>query len=313
MSSNKRLTDPFNEKVRVRIFGLSSGSNSSISGSEHEGEYGLVSPSPSPSPCLSYLVQNFLEDEEPSESNNNHNTDTKLTRASSSDSDSDEILRSDPTALINEVINPMVYNNADCFRNKLVAQVTKATEIFSFFRKSNKAMFHRNLMAYLREIGYDAGVCKTNWTSSGNLKAGNYEFLDVISPETRIRYIIDTEFSGEFEIARESPSYEKLRKSLPRVFVAKPDDTKTIVRLMCDEARRSMKISGLSLPPWRKNRYMQMKWFGPYRRSTSHFAAAPMVVSKAAVSGFPVKCRAVGFEIAGDSGLFMFPPVTRTR
>ncbi|KAK9757215.1 hypothetical protein RND81_01G148700 [Saponaria officinalis] len=307
MGSNKRVTDLFNEKVRVRLFGLSSSNSSISSGSEHEGEYDV---SPSPSPCLSYLVQNFLEDE--SRADDKEAVQAVTSRENDSDSDSDSFLRADPTALINDVVHPTLFNNADRFRNKLVGHVTKSVEIFAFFRKNNKAMFHRNLMAYLREIGYNAGVCKAKWTSSGNLKAGNYEYIDVISPGNDVRYIIDTEFSGEFEIARESEDYKKLRNSLPRILTSKPDDVKKIVRLMCDEARRSMKINGLTLPPWRKNRYMQLKWLGPYRRSTSHFSP-PTAVSSAVVGGFPVICRAVGFDVGGDGGGLMIPPVTRTR
>ncbi|KAL9239159.1 hypothetical protein vseg_013506 [Gypsophila vaccaria] len=309
-STSKRVTDPFNEKVRVRLFGLSTSTSSSSisSGSEHEGEYDV---SPSPSPCLSYLVQNFLEDDDDNTAHAppvTHHENEK--NDSDSDSDSDTFLRSDPTALINSVVYPTLYSNADQFRNKLLDHVAKSVAIFSFFRKRDKTMFHRNVMAYLREIGYDAAVCKTKWASSGNLKAGNYEFLDVVvcpkGNDVVVRYIIDTEFSSEFELARESDNYKKLRNALPRIFVGTPDGMKKIVRLMCDEARRSMKINELTLPPWRKYRYMQMKWFGPYRRSTNHFSV-PTGVNKSVSGGLSVKCRAVGFDVPP------VPPIARTR
>lgn len=306
--SNKRITDPFNEKVRARIFGASMSSICS-SGSEHDADSDVVSPSPSPSPspCLSYLVQNFLEDD-----STPINATTESNRGCGSDSDSEEFLRPDPTALIESVINPTVRNNADPFRNQLLAHVTRAVDIFSIFRK-NKSIFNRNLMAYLREIGYNAGVCKTRWDSSGGLTAGNYELIDVISPESSspTRYFIEANFAGEFEIARETESYGKLRSSLPRVFVGTSDDLKRILRLMCDEARRSLKINGLTLPPWRKNRYMQTKWLGPYRRTTNHFPAPS--ISSPVIPNYAVKCRSVGFELSGEGGrLFVHPP-TRTR
>lgn len=306
----RRVTDPFNEKIRARIFATSMASYiSSSSGSEHDAETDVVSPSStssstSPSSlCLSHLVQNFLEDDSAG--------DSPPTREFDSDSDSAEFSRSDPTPVIVGVINPIVRNNADSFRNKLLAQVTRAVEMFSVFRK-NKSIVNRNLMSYLREIGYNAGVCKTRWDSSGGLTAGNYEFIDVLAPDSPapVRYIIDTDFAGEFEIARETESYSMLRSSLPRIFIGKSDDLKRIIRSMCDEAKRSIKLNGLTLPPWRKKRYMQAKWLGPYRRTTNQSPAT--AISSSVVSNFAVKCRSVGFDLAGDGGRLLVQPATKT-
>ncbi|XP_021720147.1 uncharacterized protein LOC110687811 [Chenopodium quinoa] len=316
---NKRVTDPFNERVRARIFSSISSTTSS-SGSEHDAEIDVVSnpsyslsSSASTSPCLSHLVQNFLEnDNSPSNNTTTTTADPFHTRDYSSDSESDEHLRSDPVAMIHDVVNPIIWNNADQFRNQLLSNVIKATKIFSIFRSKNKSIYNRNLMAYLREIGYNAGICKTKWDSSagGTLTAGNYEFIDVIRPNSTVRYIIDAEFSGEFEIARETENYRILRTSLPRVFVGKVEDLKKIIRLLCDEARRSMKINGLTLPPWRRNRYMQIKWLGAYRRTTNYLPSST-ADSTAEASKFAVKCRSVGFDVTGNSGRFLFP--TRTR
>jgi len=306
----RRVTDPFNEKIRARIFATSMASYISSSGSEHDAEADVVSPSStssssssSSSLCLSHLVQNFLEHDSAAD-------DSMAARQF--DSDSDDVVRYDMTPLIVAVINPVVRNNADSFRNELLAQVTRAVEMFSVFRK-NKSIFNRNLMSYLREIGYNAGVCKTRWESSGGLTAGNYEFIDVLRPDSSgpVRYVIDTDFAGQFEIARETEGYSMLRSSLPRVFVGKPDDLKRMVRPMCDEAKRSMKINGLTLPPWRKNRYMQAKWLGPYRRTTSYSPAT--VISSPAMSNFSVKCRYVGFDSAGDGGRLFAPPAAKMR
>ncbi|KMT05586.1 hypothetical protein BVRB_7g168290 [Beta vulgaris subsp. vulgaris] len=327
---NKRVTDPFNnEEVRARIF--SSIGSTSSSGSEHDAETDIVSSSSSShsisssstsststSLCLSHLVQNFLECGSNSPSNTTTTTTTttsdKIETRYSSDSDSEDFLHSDPTAMIRDVIVPIIWNNADPFRNHLISHVTKAIEIFSFFRDKTRSIFNRNLMAYLRQIGYNAGICKTKWDASagGTLTAGNYEFIDVICPNSTARYVIDAEFSGEFEIARETSNYKKLRSSLPRVFVGKVEDLNKMIRLMCDEARRSMKINGLTLPPWRRNRYMQIKWLGKYRRTTNCLPAAP-VSSSAVGTNFAVKCRSVGFDVSGDSGRFVYPPVARTR
>ncbi|MCI73913.1 hypothetical protein A2U01_0095177, partial [Trifolium medium] len=56
-----------------------------------------------------------------------------------------------------------------------------------------------------------------------------------------------------------------------------------------------LRSGGLSIPPWRKNRYMQNKWFGPYRRTTNTVQGNPVP----AVSSFSgAKCRLVGFNNA---------------
>ncbi|KAL2932728.1 1-(5-phosphoribosyl)-5-[(5-phosphoribosylamino)methylideneamino] imidazole-4-carboxamide isomerase [Bienertia sinuspersici] len=303
------MTDPFNEKVRARIFGSIGSTSSSSSGSEHDAETDVVSTSSSSClsatpPCLSYLVQNFLESSSPASTTN----DPTLARSDSdSDSDSEDYLESDPTAMVHDVVFPTVYNNADPFRKQLLCHVTKAIEIFSIFRTKSKSIFNRNLMAYLREIGYNAGICKTKWDASknGTITAGNYEFIDVLHSKTQVRYIIDAEFCAEFEIARETENHKILRSSLPKAFVGKVDDLKKIIRLMCDEARRSMKINGLTLPPWRKNRYMQLKWLGSYRRTTNYFPTNEVPSKKA--SNIAVKCRSVGFNISGDK--FLYPPI----
>ncbi|XP_057534686.1 uncharacterized protein LOC130813024 [Amaranthus tricolor] len=322
---NNRVTEPFNEKVRARIFSSISSTTSTTSGSEHDAETDVVSSSYSSpsmassscnSPCLSHLVQNFLENNSPSNNTNltNNTNFEPIETHDSSDSDSEDFLRSDPTAMIHDVIKPIIWNNADLFRNQLLSNVTKAIAIFSIFKSKNKSMFNRNLMAYLRQIGYNAGICKTKWDASagGTLTAGNYEFIDVLRPNTSERYVIEADFSDEFEIARETENYRILRDSLPKIFVGKVEDLKKILRLFGDEARRSMKINSLTLPPWRRNRYMQMKWLGPYRRTTNYLPANS-VVSSPEVSKFAVKCRFVGFVVAADNGRFLVPPATRTR
>ncbi|GMH27945.1 hypothetical protein Nepgr_029788 [Nepenthes gracilis] len=294
-----RLMDPFNEKVRARIFGIS---NSVSSESEHDGV-------DSSSPCLSHLVQNFLEDE--SRAFEMPSAAAVDFQALNSDSE-DESVRSDLPGFDDDVIGAAVWNNAEQFRDDLLAHVTKAVEMFCVF-KSSKTIFNRNIMAYLRDIGYNAGICKTKWNSSpgGSLCAGNYEFVDVIKSEESVRYFIDADFAGQFEIARETENYSRLQKALPRVFVGRGENLKRIVKVMCDEARRSMKSNALSLPPWRKNRYMQAKWFGPYRRTVCHLPSSSP--TKPVIPKITVICRPVEFDTAVDGGRLSAPPATRTR
>ncbi|KAG6405754.1 hypothetical protein SASPL_133348 [Salvia splendens] len=79
-----------------------------------------------------------------------------------------------------DLIGRIMENETDLFRNKLRVQVGRAAEIFGCLRL-NKLMMRRNVMAYLRNCGYNAAVCKTNWPSSGSLSGGSYEFIDVDS------------------------------------------------------------------------------------------------------------------------------------
>ncbi|GMH30966.1 hypothetical protein Nepgr_032809 [Nepenthes gracilis] len=294
-SRGKKVIEPFNEKVRARIFRMSSLSSGSGNGGDDENDVD------SPSPCLSNLVRNFLEDQ------NGVDEPPPSVAAHAKVSDSEEEFGNlSPTAMIEDVIDPV--KNADRFRNILLGHVVKAVEMFST-SKTSKTVFNGNIAAYLSENGYDAGICKTRWNSSsgGGLSAGNYEFIDVIVSES-VRYFVDTDFASQFEIARETENYGQLRNALPKVFVGKCEDLKRIVRVLCDEAKRSMKSNGLSLPPWRKNRYMQAKWFGPYRRTVIHLPSNPS--AQLIIPKITVQCRSVGFDDGGRSSV---PPATWTR
>ncbi|RVW34380.1 hypothetical protein CK203_092168 [Vitis vinifera] len=186
--------------------------------------------------------------------------------------------------------------NVDRYRTLLFSHVSKAVGSLSCPR-SNKAAIRRNVAAVLRDLGHNAAVCRTKWDGSGGLTAGNHEFIDVLRSEKR--YIVDLDFAGEFEIARPTDQYKRLIQTLPRVFIGKSEDLKKIVKLTCDAAKRSLKSRGLHLPPWRKNRYMQNKWFGPCRR-----AATPSPPLAPASTEFTVKCRSVGFDAVSDGRFF---------
>ncbi|KAJ6403065.1 hypothetical protein OIU84_015058 [Salix udensis] len=157
------------------------------------------------------------------------------------------------------------------------------------------------------KLGHNAAICKTKWESSGGgLTAGSYEFIDVVlqlkSPSLQSRYVVDLDFASQFEIARPTSQYLKLLHHLPRVFVGKSEDLKTIVKSISDAARRSLKSGELYLPPWRKNRYMQNKWFGPYRRTVNPLPANSFT-SPPSVN--VVKCRRLGFDDAVNGRLFV--------
>ncbi|KAJ4967120.1 hypothetical protein NE237_018969 [Protea cynaroides] len=113
-------------------------------------------------------------------------------------------------------------------------------------------------MTCLRDSDYNAVICKTKWENSSGLMAENYEFIDVIGFDSswEQRFIVDVDFVGEFEIARSMENYKCLLNALPKVYIGRVEELKQIVRIMADATKRSLKRRDLSLPPWRKNRYM---------------------------------------------------------
>ncbi|KAL8087690.1 uncharacterized protein LOC141697525 [Apium graveolens] len=282
---SKKVSDPLDERVRARIIGADRFYNPVYvsSGSEHSSQHGDIEEDDAP--CLSNLLCGYLDEH-----------DVKEDRAwtdddSDSDSDSDTNTNNDNQVHNEdfETLNKVIFDEgADEYRNVLLGQVTKATEIF-WFVKSDVSVLRRNVMAFLRNNGYNAGICKTKWEKSGGLASGSYEFIDVLrshDPKKR-RYFIDLNFAPEFEIARRTSQYERLLQTLPNIFVGKSDNLKQIVRIMSDAVRRSLRSRELHLPPWRKNRFMQCKWFGKYKRTVNLVPASPVESA--------VKCRSVGF------------------
>ncbi|XP_051113424.1 uncharacterized protein LOC127239363 [Andrographis paniculata] len=194
-----------------------------------------------------------------------------------------------------DLIKPILLDRTDEFKNVLADEVSKAVRRFASV-ESDKRTMRRYVMAALRDLGYNAGICKTHWERSGGITAGKYEFIDVLEKNcSSARYFVDLNFPPEFEIARPTNSYEHLLQHLPAVFVGTADDLKQIVKSMSDAARISLRFRGLHLPPWRKNRFLQNKWFGSYRRTTNLFPATANQTN--AVMYF-----AVGFDSAVNDG-----------
>lgn len=278
----KRVTDPLNDKVKARITGL----DSSSSGSEHSG--GAVSST------ASEFFFDFGGESSPGRDDSGSECDS-----ANSDSCFPNV----------DLIYPILFDRTDEFKNVLRDQVLKAVKLFACV-KSDKQVIRRNVMVFLRDCGYNAAVCKTRWEKSGGITAGSYEFIDVLRKDSSsTRYFVDLDFASEFEIARPTNSYARLLQQLPEVFVGTGNDLKQILRTASDAAKASLKSRGLHLPPWRKHRFTQNKWFGSYRRTTNLFP-----VSKAmtvAYESHAVKCCAVGFDNGGR--LPPLPSTGRTR
>ncbi|CAN4098602.1 unnamed protein product [Withania somnifera] len=297
----KRVTDPLDEQMKARIIGPTEKQREMSylsSGSEHSAH----ADDDIASSSFSDLVFGDVED---------NGGDEALREMSDSDSESDVSKCGDSRDRMEEMRRPVFCSELDWFRNVIVTSVVKALEVFSCF-KSNKPMLLRNVMAYLRNFGYNAAICKTKWECSGGLSAGNYEFIDIVKsdPDNRIitRYFIDLDFTAEFEIARPTIQYERLLQSLPDVFVGKSEELKQILRVLSYAARRSLKNRGLTFPPWRKNRFMQNKWFGSYKRTIHIMPSAAWLSPSKQMNA--VKCRTVGFHAAAVNGSSLF---TRTR
>ncbi|KAK1293903.1 hypothetical protein QJS10_CPA16g00504 [Acorus calamus] len=291
----KRVTDPLNDRVKACLRGedhhcLCSSSATSSSGSDHDISDSLsdlllfhgFDSSSSPSPC------DVVSSSPPDQICDGSDDEVSVDRRPSLPS---------PAVMLRDLIDP---DGGDRFRTRLVEKVEEAVDAFSALR-SNRSALRRAVMGVLRESGYNAGVCKTRWATSGNLTGGNHEFIDVIAGPVGgggdpRRYVVDLDFAGEFEIARPTAEYGRVMEAMPRgVVVVEAEGLRRAVRAVAEAARRSMKARGLSLPPWRKARYAITKWLGPYRRSTTSAVSSSVVVSSGSGS---VGCRAVGFDPA---------------
>lgn len=292
LTRRKRVTDPLDDKVKARIIGQDRSDPGYVSSGS---EYSAQADDDVTSPSLSELFFGFGGGE-------------SFPESCDSDSESESSAR-DSSCRNADLIKPIVLDRTDEFTNVLAAHVMNALQIYSCAR-SDKQVLRRNVMAFLRNCGYNAAVCKLKWPSSGGLTAGNYEFIDVMTADpSPARYFVDLDFAAEFEIARPTSAYERLLQQLPRVFVGRIDDLRQILKAVSDAAKRSLKSRGLHLPPWRKHRFMQNKWLGPYRRTTNA-VTAPSSLKSPVDRGY---CRAVGFDAAADGGRLMIHAAARTR
>lgn len=102
---------------------------------------------------------------------------------------------------------------------------------------------------------------------------GEHTCLDVIdksdTKKGEIRVVIELNFRAEFEMARASEEYNKLINKLPEVFVGKAERLRTLIKILCSAAKKCMKENKMHMGPWRKQKYMQAKWFGNCERTIS--------------------------------------------
>ncbi|KAL5062946.1 hypothetical protein RYX36_024683 [Vicia faba] len=283
---NKRVTDPFNDEAKSRLLGGNFDQLSGISsGSEHSGDAEFTS-----SLSLSELVHDFLEEDIENECDSAE-TDFNSKRVDSV---------SDCMDTVEDLLKLRAENaDLDSDMNMLHVHVSEAAVKFSFLKKESFSVFNRSVMSFLREKGHNAAICKTRWESSGGLTAGSHEFIDVVrsgSSTWQSRYFVELDFAGKFEIARPTSCYTEIMSYVPGIFVGTSEELKRTVLALCGAVKLCLRSTGLSIPPWRKNRYMQNKWFGLYRRTTNPVQGNPVPAVVSSSSG--VKCRLVGFNDA---------------
>ncbi|KAH9626975.1 hypothetical protein KSS87_017826 [Heliosperma pusillum] len=123
----------------------------------------------------------------------------------------------------------------------------------------------REVSCRLSNAGYNTAICRSKWRSSPQTPSGEHTFLDVIDSsnpvKSEVRVIIELNFRAEFEMARASDEYNQLVNRLPEIFVAKIDRLKPIIKILCTGAKKCMKDKKMHMGPWRKQKYMQAKWF----------------------------------------------------
>ncbi|CAK8531322.1 unnamed protein product [Lathyrus sativus] len=256
---------------------------SESSGSEH---------SPESSPELSDLVLSFMEDNERSEEEEEEKEKEKIDRGE----DLGEKVNEEDLEKV-EMLKKLFDGNEDVEEDERddKERIRREVEIAigGLIGSDNSFPgFKRWLMTQLREKGYDAGLCKTKWEKRGKLTAGDYEYIDVTLSGKR--YIVEVSLSSEFEIARPTNQYSSLLEFFPMIFVGKMEEFKRIVRLMCSAIKGSMKRMDLHVAPWRRNLYMQNKWFSSYKRTTNAVGARKELSHFSAETFFPKKF--MGFE-----------------
>lgn len=101
--------------------------------------------------------------------------------------------------------------------------------------------------------------------------------------------------AGEFEIARPTKRYNAILEMIPSILIIeKPQLLKQILRLMSVAMKDSLKTASMHVAPWRRNGYMQAKYFSPYKRTTNRESNAKDV--KRLGERLAKKTSMVGFE-----------------
>ena len=103
-------------------------------------------------------------------------------------------------------------------------------------------------------------------TALGETSAVDAENL--ASPSTVL--VMEPDIKAHFVISRPTRTYARLVDALPSTFVGTHQTLVRLVDFMCEQMNGSFRESGMSVPPWRKNKAILSKWFLPTATSRSH-------------------------------------------
>ncbi|CAO2195455.1 unnamed protein product [Urochloa humidicola] len=135
-----------------------------------------------------------------------------------------------------------------------------------------RSSLNRRLMMRLRKDGFDASLCRSSWVATTEHPGGDYEYIDIAvagdddggagaaAASSSSRLVVDIDFRSQFQLARPAPWYAGMWARLPAVFVGPRARLRKAVSLLCAAGQRSLRESGLHVPPWRRSGYMQAKW-----------------------------------------------------
>ncbi|MED6182083.1 hypothetical protein PIB30_025320 [Stylosanthes scabra] len=144
----------------------------------------------------------------------------------------------------------------------LLADTAKIVEKNKIICKRKDADSRKLVTEGLLALGYDASICKSRWDKTPFYPAGEYEYIDVIIGKERV--VVDVDFRSEFEIARPTKAYKAILQSVPYIFVGKCERLQSMVGIVSEAAKQSLKKKGMPVPPWRKVEYVRAKWLSPH-------------------------------------------------
>lgn len=220
------------------------------------------------SACLARMVQSFIEESHEKNSASHRNRCNCFNRSYDDSSDEDSNSLSDSNYSSGEACEALkgLVACASVRERNLLADTAKIVERNKICKRKDN--FCRKLITEgLLSLGYDASICKSRWEKSPSCPAGEYEYIDVRTGKER--FLIDIDFRSEFEIARSTKAYKTILQNLPYIFVGTCERLQSIVAIVSEAAKQSLKKKGMHVPPWRRAEYVKAKWLSPYTRTTT--------------------------------------------
>lgn len=197
--------------------------------------------------------------------------------------------------------------------DKVIAEIQPVGPNCTCSKPCRRDCVLRDIVDRLRNLGYNAALCKTKWRSSPEIPSGKHSYMDVLIESKKntkkrgpMRIVIGANFRAEFEMARANAEYNRLVSGLPEIFVGKSERLRDVIRIMCGAAKKCMKDNGMHMAPWRKFKYMQSKWLGTCERIAAGLsipmAAAgaserPLRAPRASMLTMDLHCPAATVEV----------------